>query len=286
MADDDAGIGFGYGYVVAQDHICPLAESYVTVAGERSRYFGPDGRFDFYPNNSHHSNLSSDLFYRQLNESGLIDSLVNSAPPIGPKPGVRALVRGYVKGYNRRLADVGGAGGVSDPACRGEPWVKPITEAQAYGRFAQIASLAGGEPRDHRHRGGPASRRAAAAPAARAGGVSELGRRLGQALGRSGSNAIALGRERTHSGAGMVLGNPHLTWRGDGLLYQAHLTIPGEMDVSGATYAGRPARGDRAHAPPGLEPHHLERVPLHAVRAAPRDRATRPPTWWTGRRGR
>ena len=38
----------------------------------------------------------------------------------------------------------------------------------------------------------------------------------------------------------MVLGNPHLPWDGDGRLYQAHLTIPGEMDVAGATFIGVP----------------------------------------------
>src|SRR5262245_55499494 len=78
VADDDEGIGYGYGYVVAQDLLCPLAESYVTVAGERSRYFGPDGAFDFYPNNSHHTNLSADLFYRQLNASGVIGKLLRT----------------------------------------------------------------------------------------------------------------------------------------------------------------------------------------------------------------
>ena len=271
VADDDAGIGYGYGYVVAQDQICPLAESYVTVAGERSRYFGPDGRFDFYPNNSHHSNLSSDLFYRQLNESGLIDGLVNSPAPVGPKPGVRELVRGYVRGYNRRLAEVGGASGVSDPACRGEPWVKPITEAQAYGRFAQIASLAGGSLAITGIAGAqpPAGGGAAAAGSA---DVAELGRRLQHALGR---HRVERDRPRPRedpvgSGNGARQPPPDLAGR--------RAALPGALhDPRGdgrvrRHLRRRPARGDRAHAPPGVEPHDLERVPLHALRAAPRRR--------------
>ena len=50
-ANDFGGVGFGYGYAVAQDNICVLADIYVTVNGERSKYsgssplgsMGPDG---------------------------------------------------------------------------------------------------------------------------------------------------------------------------------------------------------------------------------------------------
>ena len=45
LADDFAGLGFGYGYAFAQDNICTIAETYVTVSAERSRYFGPDGSY-------------------------------------------------------------------------------------------------------------------------------------------------------------------------------------------------------------------------------------------------
>ena len=37
MATDFAGLGFGYGYAAAKDNICVLADTYVTVNGERSR---------------------------------------------------------------------------------------------------------------------------------------------------------------------------------------------------------------------------------------------------------
>src|SRR5215213_6837209 len=39
-AADFAGLGFGYGYAFAQDNICTMAETYVTVRAERSRYSG------------------------------------------------------------------------------------------------------------------------------------------------------------------------------------------------------------------------------------------------------
>ncbi len=57
----------------------------------------------------------------------------------------------------------------------------------------------------------------------------------------SGSNAYGLGTEATTNGRGMVLGNPHFPWDGAERLYQAHITIPGKLDVSGARLYGVPA---------------------------------------------
>jgi acyl-homoserine-lactone acylase len=45
LAHDWEGLGYGYGYAFAQDNICTIAETYVTVDGERSRFFGPDGSY-------------------------------------------------------------------------------------------------------------------------------------------------------------------------------------------------------------------------------------------------
>ncbi len=39
----------------------------------------------------------------------------------------------------------------------------------------------------------------------------------------------------------MVLGNPHFPWDGAERLYQAHITIPGKLDVSGGSLYGVPA---------------------------------------------
>ena len=41
-ANDFAGLGFGLAYAYAQDNVCMLADSLLTVRGERSRYFGGD----------------------------------------------------------------------------------------------------------------------------------------------------------------------------------------------------------------------------------------------------
>src|SRR5213078_3398185 len=40
VSNSYAGLGYGYGYSLAKDNICVLADIYVTVDGERSRYSG------------------------------------------------------------------------------------------------------------------------------------------------------------------------------------------------------------------------------------------------------
>ncbi|MEQ9463491.1 MAG: penicillin acylase family protein, partial [Haliea sp.] len=58
-----------------------------------------------------------------------------------------------------------------------------------------------------------------------------------------GSNGLALGRDATRDGSGMLLGNPHQPWFGAGAWYQAHLTLPGTYDVAGAALHGFPFIG-------------------------------------------
>ena len=64
------GIGFGYGYAFAQDNICPIAEAYVTVNAQRSRFFGPDGSYLQRGNGFRANNLNSDFFWQQIIDSG------------------------------------------------------------------------------------------------------------------------------------------------------------------------------------------------------------------------
>src|SRR3954462_15968612 len=41
-----AGLGFRYGYAFAQDNICEMADTYVTVDAQRSRWFGANGSYE------------------------------------------------------------------------------------------------------------------------------------------------------------------------------------------------------------------------------------------------
>ncbi|WP_459625326.1 penicillin acylase family protein [Burkholderia sp. 3C] len=54
-----------------------------------------------------------------------------------------------------------------------------------------------------------------------------------------GSNALAFGRDAT-GGASILFGNPHWFWSGPDRFYQAQLTIPGKLNVGGASFLGVP----------------------------------------------
>ena len=142
-------------------------------------------------------------------------------------------MRGYVDGYNAYLRDTG-VDKLPDPTCRAKPWVRPITELDVYRRFYQLASLAS--------QGVALDGIAAAAPltgGAPATSAAQLAPAFAK-LADLGSNAYGLGKAATDNGRGMVLGNPHFPWQGAERFYQAQLTIPGKLDVSGASLYGVP----------------------------------------------
>jgi len=240
------GLGYGYGYAFAQDNICVMAEDYVTVDAERSRFFGPNASYPQRANGVRPSNLDSDLFFQQIIDSHVIEELLAQAPPLGPEQEVRELVRGYVAGYNRYLTDVGGANGVSDSTCRGKPWVRPITEADAYRRFYQLTELASADvvipgiaEAQPPAAEVPAAAGAAANPLEPQAIAQGLATRL--PIKAAGSNAVAIGsagmRDHLH---GLLLGNPHFPWVGPERFYQAELTIPKKLQVEGASLFGVP----------------------------------------------
>ncbi|MCY1023111.1 penicillin acylase family protein [Pyxidicoccus sp. MSG2] len=250
LAQDYAGLGYGYGYAFAQDNLCELAQVVVTVSAQRSRYFGPDAT---YPATlvGDIPNLKSDFFYQSINDAGTVEALVAQAPPRGPSVEMRELVRGYVAGYNRYLRETG-VDALPDPRCRGAAWVRPLTELDLFRRYYQLSLLASSgafltsivdaQPPGPLPDGAlpvpltlPDVLPAGAIPKA-----TDLG---------MGSNAIGLGREGTRNGNGMVLGNPHFPWEGSERFYQVHLTLPGQLDVSGASLLGVPAVliGHNAH---------------------------------------
>jgi acyl-homoserine-lactone acylase len=236
-ASDYASLGYGYGYEVASATICVLAETYTTVRAQRSRWFGPDAGYSYRANGSTVTNLNSDFFYQQIIDDKRIEKLL--AGPDAPRREIRDMVRGYVDGYNRWLASVGGAAGVDDPACHGKPWVTPITEIDAYRRFYQLALLASSGVAIDGIAGAQPPAPSAPVPtidtAATAGALKQEFQRLA-----IGSNAVALGSDATTTGHGLLLGNPHFPWIGSERFFQAHLTIPGELDVTGGSLLGVP----------------------------------------------
>jgi acyl-homoserine-lactone acylase len=247
-ARDFTSLGFGQGYVAAEDIICSLADTLVTGRGERSLFFGPDERYDDQVTLKA-TNLQVDTLFQDLRDRKVVETLLDD-PVRGPGQEVRAMVRGYTAGLNRYLEVVGGAAGISDPGCRGAAHVRPAEELDLYyGIYAAnllastgvfVPQIADAAPPTVQDPGLPVGATSfAAAPA-----VLPSAEQLQAGLGREnpiGSNGTALGGDTTTTGRGMVLGNPHFPWRGRYRFTQSHLTIPGVYDVAGAMLHGSPA---------------------------------------------
>ncbi len=242
-ANDYGSLGYGYARTVAEDNLCKLAELYLTLSGERSRYFGAEIESQYPGNSFVMKNQDLDFFFQLLKARGQVDALVNQPLPQGPSPEMRELIRGYVAGYNAyvRKLDVDA---IKDPRCRGAAWVREIAETDVYRAAFVLATWAGV--------GASAMGVAQAQPSAIVvpGEEEALIRRFsdpqalpslktGLPLG-IGSNAVAVGGDASVDGRGVLLGNPHLGWKDYSYLYPVHLTIPGTMDIAGVSFMGLP----------------------------------------------
>ncbi|MEA2145154.1 MAG: acyl-homoserine-lactone acylase, partial [Solirubrobacteraceae bacterium] len=136
VAKTFTALGLGEGYAFAQDDLCTFAADIVTVRGERSKFFGPTGLAVNYSAGSAVSNLQSDLYWRYVQASGAAHRGLTATGINGLLPQVRQVYTGFVAGYNRFLR----SGKLRDPACKGQPWVTPITMTDMVLRGEQIVT--------------------------------------------------------------------------------------------------------------------------------------------------
>ncbi len=208
-------LGFGQGYACSKHHIATLMDQIVKVRGERSFYFGP-GEND--------ANIISDAGYKYLGLREVAQDGFDTIPQKG-----QDFVKGFAAGINYFLKN---AKPEDFPAwVRNEEWLKPISEYDLVAFYSDIALAA-------------SSRNlipfmAIAAPPGPDGPAPTppLSSLPGGALA---SNGWAIGGDLSSNGRGMVVGNPHFPWYGENRFWECHLTIPGEIDVYGATLVGAP----------------------------------------------
>ncbi|MGN6130846.1 MAG: penicillin acylase family protein, partial [Nocardioidaceae bacterium] len=255
VAEDYTSLGFGEGYATAETSICNLVDTVLTARGQRSRYLGPDKRYvDHVTLDA--TNLQTDTLFTDLHDRHVVEKLL-ADPKRGPGAQTRALVRGYAAGVNAYLRHVGGAKGVTDPACHGKPWVRAnarpidiwyaiyaanlLASAGVFvPQIADAAPPAATDPTDGLP-GVPSSPASFATPPAKLPSKQALLAGLGKdPEAPFGSNATAVGGDVTTTGRGMVLGNPHFPWRGRYRFTEFQLTIPGHYDVAGAGLIGSP----------------------------------------------
>lgn len=222
-ANDERGLGYGIGYAYAQDNLCLLANEVVTVSGERAKYFGPEQA-----TLEERNNLVSDVFFTWLNTPQAVSAFWNAQTPQ-----IQQRIEGYVAGYNRYLKEQGA------PAQCQAAWVRPLV-AQDVIKLTRRLLVEGGV-------GQFADALAGATPPQATDSVKPGLKAFEQASANQqrfsldrGSNAVAVGRDRSFNGRGMLLANPHFPWVGGMRFYEMHLTIPGQLDVMGAALPGLP----------------------------------------------
>jgi acyl-homoserine-lactone acylase len=223
-AEDFESLAFGVAYAHAQDNVCQTADHLVTMRGERSRHFGPGATGRLGPRTL--PNEQIDLFVRaHMDDVKLLQAYSQASGES------QAMVRGYVAGFNRFLADTGPD--KLPAACRNARWVQPMSLAE-YFRLGELSVVQAGA-------GALADAILAARPPAATGrapvepGAPPTDWGMAAADGEPGSNGWAFGRDVTTNRRGVLLGNPHFPWTGVNRFWQVHLTIPGQLDVMGAS---------------------------------------------------
>lgn len=243
-ADDFRSLAYGLAYAYAQDNLCMFADSLLTVRGERSQFFGPQAHAtqragDEYGAASGFMDLpneDSDFFFKAY-----LDLAQLRAGYAAGSQAPRDLLEGYVAGYNRYLKD---SAGNYPAACANAKWVRPMTVDDMILVVAEKAL----------HASGQAFAKEIVAAARDPGGngvtIARARRRLDPAFVTErlnklryegfGSNGLAVGKDLSVTGRGLLLGNPHYPWTSTDRFYQAHLTVPGRYDAMGVVMGGIP----------------------------------------------
>lgn len=218
---DLRSVAFGQGWASGQDHACTLADQVMRVTSTRAEHLGPGVG---------NANVESDLAWKALGLAGRAAQEWPEQPE-----DVRELVTAFADGWNAQLADVGPTGVVG--WCAGADWLRPVTPEELY-LYARSITLqaSGARLLPYLHSAQPPSGGAGPVAAPASTPVTDVGL-AGPAMA---SNGWAIGSERSESGGGLLLSNPHFPWEGELRFWEVHLTVPGDLDVYGAQLVGLP----------------------------------------------
>ncbi len=233
VAKDWASLGYGTAYAVAEDHYCAQARNILKFRAQLSENFGAGG-----------GNRDSDLFYRLMIDTGLYDEVID--------PEFDALFAGYAAGFNRYTRDKGAT--ITNPDCAGADWIPTVT-AEDIRRIhltpaflpnvGFLMTLASPPTPVAQAQGQPPAR---AAKEVNWRPLTEQDEARGIMLAtlmddineERGSNGVAIGRELSEDGHGMLFTNPHLDWDDFTFrMYGLHQIIPGVTNMLGANQAQR-----------------------------------------------
>jgi acyl-homoserine-lactone acylase len=218
-AEDWGSVAYGLGYAFAGDHGCVLADQIVMVRSERTQFFGA-GPDDLY--------LHQDIGWKALDVYAQAE-----AGWFALTPQLQSALVGYAAGFNRWVAE-----GDAPDSCAGAPWLRDVNHVDLLAYYLAFGlNGSGGIFVDAV--GSAAPPNAPGGPIAPANHVLETLRQ--RAIEPDlGSNGWAIGRDRTEASDGMLLSNTHFPAEGERQWHESHLTIPGELDVYGASLMGVP----------------------------------------------
>ncbi len=248
-ASDYGSLGYGSGYAAAQTSTCTLADVLLTGRAQRSRYLGPEGKYDDGVA-MNGTNLQSDALVTDLRNRKVVEKLL-ADPVAGPGSQARAMVTGYAAGVNKYLRTLGGSQNINDPACKGAEWIRADIKALDvwYGVYLANILASTGNFLKQIVDASPPTLADPGLPSLSTFGIvppelpteTELMKALGKdPASPFGSNATAVGKAHSSTGKGMLLGNPHFPWNGRYRFSQQHLTIPGVYNVAGGSLIGSP----------------------------------------------
>jgi len=200
-------LGYGFAYATARDLVCTIAREVVRTSGELARHFGPGA-----------GNLESDVFHRAVLDEAAVSHFLGRQTDYQT-----GYLAGYVAGYNRYLRDHRESLPMN---CRHAGWLREIS-LDDVARLNLSVGIRYGLERYLREVANAAPPGQPVKPL-----VSNF--TAEQAFG---GNAVALGKRVTESGRGLLLGDLQRPWQGAARLHLVHLTIPGQLNVMGASPA-------------------------------------------------
>ncbi len=255
-AESYADLGFGTGWAQAADQVCVLADGFVTVRGERSRFFGPAGE---------------DRRLAVLRRRQPLQRPVLPGRPAGGHGGEAARRTGSAGTEPAGQGpDAGLRGGGTTPGCgstgpptrpaRGAPWVRPVTTLDVAARFYALSVIGGQGGAVDDITAAQAARRAARGRRTRAG---RPGTDPGRArAGRGRGHGLERGRlRRRHHGERPrpAAGQPALPLAGRTPVLAGAADHPGRAGRRRCRAARLADRLHRLQLPGGVEPHGLHR---------------------------
>jgi acyl-homoserine-lactone acylase len=242
QANDWPSLGYGYGYAFAQDNLCTMMEEFVTIRGERSKYFGGDGSYSIPSVPVTANNVDADFFFKLIADDTEVQYVKN-----GADPNAALVIQGYVDGFNRYMSELkGGQHSGAHQACATAAYLQPISTDDLYRRFVRLAAIGSSEALITEiataapPKGSTPSDQQQMEAARQLPPKAQAFATLRHENRKFGSNMYGIGGELTDSGQPILFGNPHFPWNGPERLYAIQLTMGDQLNVEGASLYGAP----------------------------------------------